>query len=178
MKPKFRLIAVMSLDGRIARDDRDVVSWGSREDKVHLKRELSQHDLLLMGRKTWEVSKDLFISQPSLVLTHRVSGWVEDSPLLSWFSPKDSDLRQILSDRGFKSVAVLGGSQIYALCVQKGWVDEIALTIEPFFMGQGFSLISAVSLDQDQGGFKLESTEVLNQRGTLVLRYGKNTSII
>jgi dihydrofolate reductase len=163
----------MTLDGRIAKNEMDPVAWGSPEDKSHLRQELDEHDLFLMGRHTWEVSKELLKSQSSLVLTRGVSGWETENTGLAWVNPEGLDLRSLLAEKGFSSVAVLGGSQIYAFCLQNGLVDEVALTLEPFFLGQGLSLLSPISLDLDQNAFSLVSTKVLNQSGTLLLRYKK-----
>jgi len=77
-----------------------------------------------------------------------------------------TDLIADLESRGFKEVAICGGSQIYTMFMKAGLVDTLYLTIEPVVFGDGMRLFKE---DMD---YKLTLTECTKtDTGTLLLTY-------
>jgi dihydrofolate reductase len=79
-------------------------------------------------------------------------------------SPRE--LLKVLESRGFKEVAICGGSQIYTMFMKSGVVDMLYLTIEPIVFGDGMRLFKE---DMD---YKLHLEEYAKtETGTLLLTY-------
>tara|TARA_Y100000589_G_scaffold117305_1_gene111142 strand:- start:6670 stop:7242 length:573 start_codon:yes stop_codon:yes gene_type:complete len=176
---KVSLLAVSSLDGIIARKAIDPIDWASNEDKAFLREFLDQCDLCIMGRKSYELAEATLGKRNCLIFTRtlppatRVSKRKELGPILSYMNPELVDMPAwITANFNFpkKSVAILGGPQIYRYFLSRGWVDEIYLTVEPLIFGTGLHLISSSA--QNLGiELRLISANQLNSRGTLLLHY-------
>ena len=75
--------------------------------------------------------------------------------------------KELISDlesRGFKEVAIIGGSQIYTMFMQSGLVDTLYLTVEPLIFGAGIKLFNA----EMDVRLKLESEKKLNNNSILL----------
>jgi dihydrofolate reductase len=71
-----------------------------------------------------------------------------------------------LEARGFKEVAICGGSSIYTMFLKAGIVDEIYLTIEPVIFGKGMSIFT------DDINVQLELIEShTTDTGTIFVKY-------
>jgi dihydrofolate reductase len=71
-----------------------------------------------------------------------------------------------LEEMGYESAVLGGGAFINGLFLEKGLIDEIAITIEPKIFGDGISLFKG-DFDVD---LKLINTEKINDN-SVVLRY-------
>ena len=147
------MLAAVTLDGKIARSVRGGSSWTSREDKNFLHRELDKCDLIIVGRKTYELAKKPLSKRKCLVMTRKVKGWE----------------KKVKSLTG--CICILGGSEIYSYFLKHNLLDEIYLTVEPLVFGTGVPLFD-IPLNVPQT-FKLVSIKRLNRTGTIVLRYKK-----
>jgi dihydrofolate reductase len=80
-------------------------------------------------------------------------------------SPRE--LLKELEDRGFKSVAICGGSSIYSMFMKAGVVDTIYLTIEPLLFGTGIPLF------KEDMNYQLETRSVQQseESGSLLIEY-------
>jgi dihydrofolate reductase len=77
------------------------------------------------------------------------------------------DLIKKLEERGFKEVAICGGSHIYSMFLKAGVVDTIYLTIEPIIFGKGISLFNEDTIYH----LKLKNSQVSESGGSLLLEY-------
>ena len=50
-----------------------------------------------------------------------------------------SDLKN-LEERGYKEVAICGGSEIYTMFMEAGVIDTLYITTEPVLFGKGISM--------------------------------------
>ena len=166
------LAAVMSIDGRITcKNESDISTWASNEDHNHFRQLLQTHDAVVMGRKTYEAVRPhpepnrlriVMTRQPTMFDQHVVPNMLEfsaDSP---------GDITAQLDRRGCKKLLVVGGSDIYRTFLAARAVDEMFLTVEPVVFGEGVPLLSG---HVDAARLSLESTTLLNDLGTLLLRY-------
>jgi dihydrofolate reductase len=80
-----------------------------------------------------------------------------------------ADLLAELEKRGFKEVAICGGSQIYTMFMKSGLVNKLYLTVEPVIFGDGIRLFKE-SLDYK---LKLENS-TQTEDGALLLEYAVN----
>lgn len=179
MKTHFIALAAISLDGRIASLKKGGSAWTSREDKDFLHRELDRCDLIIVGRKTYDLAKKPLAKRNCLVFTTRVKGFKKINGRLAYYhphltSPLKGEEFPSLEGRGkgrVKKVCVLGGSQVYSWFLKRGLIDEIYLTIEPLVFGAGVPLFD-IPLKTLQT-YKLESIKRLNKTGTIVIHYVK-----
>jgi len=169
-KPVFSIVAVSSLDGRIARDSKHFTGWSSREDKAFLRSFLDDSDVVVVGRNTWVTAKRRLSRRNCIVFTSKVGKVVVKASNLVFFNPRKSDFFDFVSKSGFRKVAVLGGSMVFSYFLDKGLVDNIYLTVEPLVFGSGLCLFdSRFNIRK----FKLVSFKRLNSKGSLLLHYSK-----
>lgn len=172
-RANFYVVAVTTLDGKIAKNSKHNVDWSSPEDKQHLDQMIKQSDVVIVGSNTYAVaqaalSAEKLAQRNYIILTRSVDDKEEREKGRLFVNPENTDLRQLTEDLGYKNVAILGGGKIYSLMVDKGWVDEIFLTIEPIIFGNGINFIDHVDLNTK---FKLLNIKKLNNNGTILLHY-------
>ena len=70
---KIVMVMVSSINGKITnQNDPNIYSWASKEDSVHFYSLINNHNLIVMGRKTFEAAKDKIKLEPDklrIVLT-------------------------------------------------------------------------------------------------------------
>lgn len=173
MSIKYIAIAAMTLDGKIAKDSQHLsTDWTSEEDKIYFRKVLKICDVVLIGKKTWETAKEPLSKRNCIVFSrseNQIDQTNQKNPI--FVNPSKTDVKKLISESGYKRVAILGGAQTYAFCLENGMLDELYLTIEPIVFGNGINLFTANSFLDAK--FKLVSSEKLNPQGTLLLRYKK-----
>lgn len=172
-QPNFYLVAVTTLDGKIAKNSNHNVNWSSLEDKQHLDQMIKQSDVVIVGSNTYEVAKTALSAEKLaqrnyIILTRSVDTTEEKEPGRLFVNPENVDLRKLTEDLGYQNVAILGGGTIYSLMIEKNWTDEIFLTIEPIIFGIGINFIDDADLNTK---FKLLDIKKLNNNGTILLHY-------
>ena len=176
---KVSILAVSSLDNIIARQEADTIEWSSSEDKKFLKEFLDQCDLCIMGRKSYQLSEAYMNKRHCVVFTRNLPP-INDSQkidqngsILSYINPELVELESWLAENfrfPKKTVAILGGPAIYRYFIDRRWVDDIYLTIEPLIFGKGLSWISSGDKHLDTE-LRLISANQLNSKGTVLLHY-------
>lgn len=161
----------VSLNGKLTKGgDADSRTWTSPEDARHLRNLIAEHDVLIMGRTTYDmVHPDPEPGRLRLVLTHHPEEY--DAKVvagqLEFVDASVTKLVQQLKRRGYKRALLLGG-QVNTQFWNAGLVDEAYLTFEPLIFSQGRNLLQDVSSDKT---LRLVSIGQLNKRGTLLAHY-------
>lgn len=168
---KVFLIAAVTTDGFIAKDEKHSAFWTSKEDKVRFV-ELTKHaGVVVMGSTTYSTLPRPLKERVNIVYsrTKKFEGaeTTQKAPL---------ELLEELEGRGFKEVAICGGSKIYTLFMKARVVDRIFLTIEPLMFGKGITLfneelqhhLNLVSANQAENGALLLEYKV-DYSGTIKL---------
>lgn len=175
MKPKFIAIAAVTLDGKIAKDSSHPSDWTSPEDKKFMRALLDKCDVVIVGNNTYKTAGKFLSKRNCIVFTRQIKTDVslgkteQGGGALLYCDPKKIDIKKLIKKLGYKTVAVLGGAQIYTYCLENNLLDKIYLTIEPVVFGSGIDLFaSKMFLDKR---FKLLSAKTLNTAGSLLLRY-------
>ena len=163
------MLAVMSLDGRLAHHVDDPIRWSSPEDKEQMHHLLHNGtDLAVIGRKTYELSGPALKDVPMLILTTSVTDVEEIEPKKWMINPNYSSLLEQVDKLAAKKVTLLGGTQAYSYFWENGWIDEIRLTIEPLVFGSGLPVFDFTGHDRK---LNIIEKKLLNEQGSLLLRY-------
>ena len=164
---KTFIIVAQTVDGFIARNSTHEATWTSREDKKRFIEITKRAGVIVMGLNTFQTFPSPLKDRLHIVYSpdedaykNNIEGVVEYTKL------NPVDLIKDLENRGFKEVAICGGSTIYTMFIKSGLVDTIYLTTEPILFGSGMGIFKE-SLDVKLELIDLEKTE----KGTLLAEY-------
>lgn len=166
------MVMVMSIDGKITKwNESNISAWTSKEDKEHFFSLVEKSTAIIMGRKTYEAAKSVIKHSPNtiriVVTSHPKKFSSQKVPgQLEFSNESPNKILEKLSKH--KEVLLLGGGHTNTTFLKEGLVNEIKLTVEPFFFGNGERLIADEMLDLKM---KLLSATRLNSKGTLLLHY-------
>lgn len=164
--PKYIAIAAITIDGRIAKDSHHFSNWTSVEDKYFLHAILDRCDVIVVGNSTYQMAKKPLSKRNCLVLSRSVDNKKINSKL-TYCNPAKESLQKIIKKNNYKTIAILGGTQIYSYCLENKLINELYLTIEPISFGYGLPIFAT----KKQIKWKLNSIKKLNNRGSILLHY-------
>lgn len=135
---KVFIIAAQTADGFIAKDSgHSPFLWTSQEDKKHFVEHTKRAGVVVMGSTTFKTLPRPMKERVNIVYSKSQefegAETTQDDPIT---------LINKLESRGFKEVAICGGSSIYTMFLKAGVVDEIYLTFEPVIFGAGMSVFT------------------------------------
>lgn len=160
-------IAAVTIDGKIALDTSHFSDWTSKEDKDFLHEMLAAVDVIVVGNNTYKTAVEPLSKRNCIVFTTSVRTSEHMGDMLTYCNPSSSDCVALLQKYG--TVAVLGGTKTYTWFLENDLLDELYVTVEPVVFGRGLNLFeSSKNIDAH---FKLESTKLLNDTGTILLHY-------
>jgi|Napbiome12C3dose_1001474.scaffolds.fasta_scaffold00004_60 riboflavin biosynthesis pyrimidine reductase len=170
---KVVLAIVTSLDGKSTKGFKPPKLWASKEDQLHFQSLISKNNVIVMGKNTYTVSKDIIkLSKNKLRIVmardiNEFKGAVVSNQLeFSSESPKQ--LIKRLTKQGFKQMLLVSGPKLNSAFLKAGLVNELWITLEPNIFGAGIGLVDSEKLDVK---LKLLSSKKLNAQGTLLLKY-------
>lgn len=131
------IIAAVTADGFIARDEKHSAFWTSKEDKKRFVELTKRAGVVVMGSTTYATLPRPLKERVNIVYTRDKKF---DSAETTQKNP--AELLTELEGRGFKEVAICGGSKIYTMFMKANVVDRVFLTIEPLVFGKGISLFN------------------------------------
>jgi dihydrofolate reductase len=170
---KVIVIFVTSLDGKITKwNDPHVMHWSSAEDQAYFRKIWNESALTVMGSGTFDF--DPIKPQPNTLLhimTHTPEEYRqrEVPGALEFSSEIPTELVERFRQQGFEQMLVVGGPHIATSFFKDNLVDELWLTLEPKIFGEGGNFAVGTELDVE---LSLLSMEKVNERGTLILKYG------
>lgn len=164
-------IAAVTLDGKIALDAGHFSDWTSPEDKTFMRSLLDKSDVIVVGNNTYKTAEKQLSKRNCIVFTTSVETAEHRGDNLTYCNPASSDC--IASMQKYQMVAVLGGTKTYTWFLENDLLDEIYLTIEPLVFGRGLNLFE--SKKNINAHFRLESTKQLNEKGSTLLYYVRET---
>lgn len=161
-KPFVFIIAALTADGFIGKNNSHFANWTSKEDKTFFVEMSKKAGVVVMGLNTFNTIKKPLKDRVNIVYSEEKihCEGVETT------SKKPKKLLEELYKRGFKEVAIAGGSQIYTLFMEAGLVDALYLTIEPLVFGSGISLFNK-KIDKK---LELKNIQKIGKQ-TLILEY-------
>lgn len=151
------LVMVQSLDGKTTHEF-------SQEDREHFEKLRDSFNVIVMGRKTYEAAKPTVSSSTlRVVLTKHPEKYKNIPGQIQFIS--ESPERIVAQ---YKSMLLVGGSEINKLFFEKKLITECYITIEPKIFGNGSGLVAPANLNIS---LELLDQKLLNKQGTLVLHY-------
>ena len=160
---KVFIIAALTAAGFIAEHpSHSPMEWTSKEDKRFFSQRTKQAGVVIFGQNTFETIGKALPDRHNVVYSR--------DKQYEGVEVTQKDPRSLLEDlakRGFKEVAICGGSTIYTMFMQAGVVDTLYLTIEPVLFGQGLTLFNR-EIDKK---LSLVKSEKLGEH-SLLLEYG------
>lgn len=175
MKRKIKVILVMvtSVNGKSTKGTQDPRFWASKEDQEHFYSVIDQHDLLVMGRITYQSAKPymkLESGKLRIVITKNPKKFQKDHKRgqLEFTNDSPSQLVHRMEKIGARTMLLLGGGTLNSLFFKQHLVDELWLTVEPFIFFEGKGLVRDERLEIS---LELLSMKKLNKNGTLLLKY-------
>ncbi|MFA6511526.1 MAG: dihydrofolate reductase family protein [Patescibacteria group bacterium] len=164
---KTIMLAAITLDGRIARGNSELINWTSKEDKEMFTRITKEAGVMVMGSKTYDTFPRPLPGRLHIVMTRDVSGRENIPGQVEFTSKSPQEILDDLVRRGYSLIAITGGAKINSLFLKEGLLDEVWLTMEPTIFGEGVSVftdpVQDVKLD-------LIGTEMLNPQ-SILLKY-------
>lgn len=178
---KYLAIAAVTIDGKIAKGKNHMSDWTSKEDKIFMRALLDKCDVVIVGNNTYKTAIKPLSKRNCLVLSksipaspRRMTGLrrtSSSSPKLQYIDPTKTSIKKLIREKKYKLIAILGGAQTYAYCLEKNLLDELYLTIEPIVFGKGINLFDNPKFLNKK--FKLVSIKTLNKKGSILLCYKK-----
>ena len=165
---KTFIIVAHTADGFIAPTDpagkaMPSTVWTSGADKKKFIELTKKAGAIIMGLTTFNTIGKALPGRLNVVYAPKDTPPIE-GVMMTDLSPKD--LLTELENKGYKEVAICGGSTIYTMFMQSGLVNKIYITIEPKLFGQGMTVFNK-PLSAD---LKLVSVEKLSD-DVLFLEY-------
>ncbi len=155
------IIAAITADGFIAKNDRHPAFWTSKEDKKRFVDLTKRAGVVVMGSKTFATLPRPLKERVNIVYSRTKK---YEGAETTHISPEE--LLKELDGRGIKEVAICGGGEIYTMFMKAAVVDTLHLTVEPILFGTGIKLFNADMLYH----LKLVSSAQA-ENGALLLEY-------
>lgn len=164
---KIIFFAAMTVNGKIAHSSDELVDWTSPEDKQFFNAETKKCGAVVMGNSTYKAIGRPLPGRLNVVMTRSPDVSRNMAGVLEYTDKPPREILQDLEERGFGTLAVGGGAQIFSQFLETGLADELAITIEPKIFGAGINLFADMRRD-----FALELLEVRNLNpNAVLLRY-------
>ncbi len=138
---KVVLIMAVTVDGKIAKDDRHFPDWTGKADKKLFVEVTQKSGAMIMGSTTFDVIGRPLPNRKNIVIT-RNKKRVSTRKDLVYTDDKPEDILKDLEKEGFGEVTVIGGATINQLFAERNLFDELILTFSPFVFGSGISMFS------------------------------------
>lgn len=177
------LFAAQSLDGWITRHKTAGDSFTSEADKLHFRAAIRECDACVMGRVTYELSKERMRPQafPQLrrvISTRNPEAFSAESlpGVLEFTREAPSETVSRLRADGRRRCALLGGGRVNAAWLSAGLVDELHITLESRVFGFGTALAGPPPGTMEPGpaldvALELTEARALAAGGPVLLRY-------
>jgi len=179
---KVSIIILQSLDGFIAKNLTDDLSWGSKADKQFFRQKTREIGAMILGRSTFEnMPAVAFSGRTSVVVTSKVDQFKPKNPE-QFFVKSPQKAIEKLKEKSFKSAALIGGGKLNRSFLENNLVNEIFITISGnIFLNGIFGFDQNYNFQNDfyfQQKFEIKDFKQLGQSELFVHFVNTNTSQI
>jgi len=168
--PKVTMIMLQSMNGKLAKDDKDDLKWGGKADKEFFGEITQKLGVMIMGSATFEaMRRKVLPGRRTIVMTSSPERYSEiEDGNFSASNLAPAELLEVLAAEGVTEVALTGGAKLSAAFLKAGLVDEIYLTIAPLAFLPGKDLLNGTEFTEIK--LELVGTKLLDQN-TINLLY-------
>ncbi len=160
----------ISRDGYIARPNGDVDFLFIPKD-FSMAEFMARIDVVLMGRKTWEVAQQMGsprgAATESYVFSRTLEAGVRKGATITWESPEV--VVKAVREKPGKDMWLMGGGELIRDFLKADLVDELFLGVVPVLLGEGIPLFPAGFPQRD---FELVENKSYSQ-GLVSLTYAR-----
>ncbi len=168
---KLKYHVACTVDGFIARPDGSFDCFLAEGEHVtDYLASFQSYDVVLMGRKTYEVGLHLGVTNPYPMLRQYVfSRTMKESPdeNVTLVSANVGDVVRTLKQETGQAIYLCGGAELAALLLAERLIDELIIKLNPVLIGSGIPLFS--------GPVKLTNLDLISNKvydnGVLLLQY-------
>ena len=141
---ELKYYVACSVDGFIARPDGSVEELGGRDTDFDFVATLQAFDVVLMGRKTYELSLRLGHNTDPNKKNYVFSRTLKESPdkNVEIISEGAVELIRELKGGTGKDIWLCGGGELATTLLEEKLIDEIILKVNPVLFGAGVPLLS------------------------------------
>ncbi|MFI5240189.1 MAG: dihydrofolate reductase family protein [Candidatus Saccharimonadia bacterium] len=139
---KASLICATSLDGFIQADNSHSLDWSSRADKNWFANETKRSGVVIMGSTTFSsFNGSILKDRYNVVMTRRPESFSEFEQDKVWATALTPvEILEKLEQKGFTSADLIGGSVANRLFLEANCIEDIWLSITPYYFGAGIPL--------------------------------------
>lgn len=133
------LLMAMTLDGKIAKDSKQLVDWTGKADKQYFVQVTREAGVVIMGSKTFDTIGKPLPGRKNIVLTRNPDRKSQEENLIFTDQPPGQIIKG-LKEEGFERVTLIGGAIINSLFAKDSLITQIHVTLVPVLFGRGLSL--------------------------------------
>ena len=135
------MLMAATVDGKIARDDSELVDWTGKADKQYFVRVTREAGVMIMGSKTFDTIGRALPDRKNIVITRdKTRKSLADNLVFTDQAPVD--ILAGLEAEGHTQVALIGGAAVNSLFAAENLITHIHLTLVPKVFGAGLSLFN------------------------------------
>src|SRR3989344_3984944 len=146
---KIICVMVTTADGIPSRPSQENVDGSSKQDKAMFTKLTQACGVVIVGSATYNAIGRPLPGRLNIVMTRTPEKYADQEKKgeLEFVSGLPHEILNLLHQRGFETVALIGGPHLNAAFFKTGLVDELYLTIEPKIFGAGINFIEGKPLD-------------------------------
>ena len=159
----------MSLDGSIAGPNGEF-DWIPHDNEIDFAAIFNQFDTLLMGRKSFEVTRKMNAPEHPGVRTVVVSTTLRaaDHPTVTIINDRVAESVAELKAQPGKDIWLFGGGELLGSLLNLRLVDRIEVAVVPMLLGRGIPFVAGVMAKQV---LRLDKQRVYRNSGIVMLEY-------
>lgn len=165
----MRYGVAMSLDGFIAGPNEEI-DWIVMDSQIDFRAMYSEYDAVVMGRKTWDLAKQMGQSgaMPGMdVIVFSRTARAESTPGFRVTSDDPRAVVKAMKKQPGKDIWLFGGGRLFHELLSAGLVDTVEVAVMPVLLGDGIPVLPPGASTK----LKLVDHKVLPRSGIVMLAY-------
>jgi dihydrofolate reductase len=146
MMQRVTYYVACSVDGFIAHNDGDVKAFYGRDSGFDFVGSLAAFDVLLMGRKTYDLSRRLGDAtdpnKENYVFLQTLNESLDQN--VDIISEDPAPFVKGLKSKAGKDIWLVGGAELATTLFKENLIDDMIIKVNPVLFGSGISLFSSI----------------------------------